>query len=91
MDDADLAGPLLFIVCFGTFLLFVSFEMCLRRMICLMLLIPSLVNLSLATFTVLGSSGQRRSTRYSTSCRKVELMRTVSSLCWDTAYCLWLA
>lgn len=24
MDDADLAGPLLFIICFGTFLLFVS-------------------------------------------------------------------
>lgn len=25
MDDADLAGPLLFIICFGTFLLFVGF------------------------------------------------------------------
>lgn len=25
MDDADLAGPLLFIICFGVFLLFVSF------------------------------------------------------------------
>lgn len=24
MDDADLAGPLLFVFCFGTFLLFVS-------------------------------------------------------------------
>lgn len=24
MDDADLAGPLLFIICFGIFLLFVS-------------------------------------------------------------------
>lgn len=24
MDDADLAGPLLFIICFGVFLLFVS-------------------------------------------------------------------
>lgn len=24
MDDADLAGPLLFVLCFGTFLLFVS-------------------------------------------------------------------
>ena len=24
MDDADLAGPLLFIICFGTFLLLVS-------------------------------------------------------------------
>ena len=30
MDDADLAGPLLFFLCFGTFLLFVSFRLCLE-------------------------------------------------------------
>jgi protein YIPF5/7 len=33
MDDADLAGPLLFCFCFATFLLFVSLPLCFRPLL----------------------------------------------------------
>lgn len=93
MDDADLAGPLLFVFCFGTFLLFV------RRVLeclCLYALIPvrdmsaSPGSRSLDTSTVSASSARSPSIPFSISCQKRASTPTVLSPSSATVSSPWL-
>lgn len=57
MDDADLAGPIIFFFCFGIFLLFVGFSILMNSKL-LLTYHDSLGNLTSATYMVLAFSGQ---------------------------------
>jgi len=75
MDDADLAGPLLFFFCFGVLLLLAS---PLSFYTLVMSLVSSGVDspgsLSLDTYMALGCLAPSRYTRYLTSCQKMASM-----------------
>lgn len=89
MDDADLAGPLLFFFLFGMLLLLVSglsFGPHVR-----FTRLHSLENRSLATSMVSACWGPCRYTLSSTSCPTRVLTFTASYLCWATAYSQWSA
>lgn len=90
MDDADLAGPLLFFFLFGMLLLLVSvpFSVVLRVSI---MTSDSLGNHNLATSMVLACWGRCRYTASSTSCRTKVSTFTAWSLFWAIVYFQWLA
>lgn len=96
MDDADLAGPLLFVFCFGTFLLFVRrvFEcLCLCAFILTLtrdMSSASLGSPSLDTSTASASSAHYPSIPSSISCQKRASTPTVLSPSSATVSSPWL-
>jgi len=94
MDDADLAGPLLFFFCFGTSLLFVSHS--LYFILPFIAINQTVVLCSLEipnsdTFTVSAFWVPRPFTPSSTSCPSSALTHTALLLCWVTVYYQWSA
>jgi hypothetical protein len=65
MDDADLAGPLLFIICFGIFLLFVGVHRVMSLVTARLIFLCSPESLSLDTFMASASLALYPYTRFS--------------------------
>jgi hypothetical protein len=93
MDDADLAGPILFCLSFAMFLLFVSGHLLHTDQTCVMILMyhhsPAKPNST--TSTASASSAPSPSTPSSTSCPKPGSTSTEWSLSLGTASYPWLA
>lgn len=92
MDDADLAGPLLFIICFGTFLLFVRTLLSqVARFVPAKPSVESPENHNLGISTASASWAHCRYGPCSTSCPPPTLTRTALSPSSATAFYPWSA